>query len=244
MYEIGVVYRNIQRADAEVADKLGAFGSATVHEAMGRVGLMHALHAPDLPGRADVGHGGDRAPAAGRQLDAARRGRADPAGRHRGRGGDGRVHRRLLRRAARHVVQGARRARARHRRRLSRREGPGRDGVPGLEPRHQRQGDGQGHARLGQHPGGLRRRAGAPGRRDRRRRRRRRLRAARPRRGHPRRGRQARGERGREARPSSPPACWASTCTGCASRWRPRGCGTSTDERRDATASGAHCAER
>jgi len=40
MYEIGVVYRNIQRTEAEVADKLGAFGSATVHEAMGRVGLM------------------------------------------------------------------------------------------------------------------------------------------------------------------------------------------------------------
>ncbi len=41
MYEIGVVYRSIQRAGAEAADKLGAFGSATVHEAMGRVGLMH-----------------------------------------------------------------------------------------------------------------------------------------------------------------------------------------------------------
>ena len=40
MYEIGVVYRNIQRAEAQVADQLGAFGSATVHEAMGRVGLM------------------------------------------------------------------------------------------------------------------------------------------------------------------------------------------------------------
>src|SRR6187401_2752758 len=40
MYEIGVVYRNIQRAESQVADQLGAFGSATVHEAMGRVGLM------------------------------------------------------------------------------------------------------------------------------------------------------------------------------------------------------------
>jgi len=40
MYELGVVYRSIQRTDANVADKLGAFGSATVHEAMGRVGLM------------------------------------------------------------------------------------------------------------------------------------------------------------------------------------------------------------
>jgi 4-hydroxy-4-methyl-2-oxoglutarate aldolase len=40
MYEIGVVHRNIQRADAKVASDLGAFGCATVHEAMGRVGLM------------------------------------------------------------------------------------------------------------------------------------------------------------------------------------------------------------
>src|SRR5881296_4225145 len=40
MYELGVVYRNIRRADSELAAKLGEFGTATVHEAMGRVGLM------------------------------------------------------------------------------------------------------------------------------------------------------------------------------------------------------------
>ncbi|MGI4856279.1 MAG: 4-carboxy-4-hydroxy-2-oxoadipate aldolase/oxaloacetate decarboxylase [Janthinobacterium lividum] len=40
MYELGVVYRNIQRADAGVAAKLGELGTATVHEAMGRTGLM------------------------------------------------------------------------------------------------------------------------------------------------------------------------------------------------------------
>ena len=40
MYEIGVVHRNIQRVDEDIAGKLAAFGSATVHEAMGRVGLM------------------------------------------------------------------------------------------------------------------------------------------------------------------------------------------------------------
>lgn len=40
MYEIGVVYRNIQRVESSLASRLAAFGSATVHEAMGRVGLM------------------------------------------------------------------------------------------------------------------------------------------------------------------------------------------------------------
>ena len=40
MYELGVVYRNIQRTDAATADGLATLGSATVHEAMGRVGLL------------------------------------------------------------------------------------------------------------------------------------------------------------------------------------------------------------
>ena len=46
MYEIGVVYRNIPRVDAEIAGSLGAFGSATVHESMGRVGLMQPIMRP------------------------------------------------------------------------------------------------------------------------------------------------------------------------------------------------------
>jgi 4-hydroxy-4-methyl-2-oxoglutarate aldolase len=40
MYELGVVYQNVMRADRDVAARLGTLGTATVHEAMGRVGLM------------------------------------------------------------------------------------------------------------------------------------------------------------------------------------------------------------
>jgi 4-hydroxy-4-methyl-2-oxoglutarate aldolase len=50
MYELGVVYRNIDRTDAHVAERLGAFGSATVHEALGRVGALKPYLRPIYPG--------------------------------------------------------------------------------------------------------------------------------------------------------------------------------------------------
>jgi len=50
MYELGVVYRNIQRVDGAIVTRLGAFGTATVHEAMGRTGLMKPYMRPVYAG--------------------------------------------------------------------------------------------------------------------------------------------------------------------------------------------------
>lgn len=46
MYELGVVYRSVIRADREIVDPLALLGSATVHEAMGRVGLLQPYMRP------------------------------------------------------------------------------------------------------------------------------------------------------------------------------------------------------
>lgn len=51
MYELGVVYRHIPRPDRTAADGLATLGSATVHEAMGRVGLLDPGLRPVLPGQ-------------------------------------------------------------------------------------------------------------------------------------------------------------------------------------------------
>jgi 4-hydroxy-4-methyl-2-oxoglutarate aldolase len=50
MTDLGVVRRNIQRANRASADALAGLGVATVHEAMGRVGLMNPYIRPIYPG--------------------------------------------------------------------------------------------------------------------------------------------------------------------------------------------------
>jgi len=50
MFELGIVKRNIHRAERAAVDRLAKFGSATVHEAMGRVGLMKPYLRPIYSG--------------------------------------------------------------------------------------------------------------------------------------------------------------------------------------------------
>jgi len=49
MNNLGIVKRNIERADAQAVARLSGFGVATIHEAMGRVGLMHPYIRPIYP---------------------------------------------------------------------------------------------------------------------------------------------------------------------------------------------------
>src|SRR5579863_6719574 len=50
MTELGVVRRKVNRADPAAVKALAKFGVATVHEAMGRVGLMKPYMRPIYPG--------------------------------------------------------------------------------------------------------------------------------------------------------------------------------------------------
>lgn len=49
MNSLGVVHKTIVRADKTAVDKLSKFGVATIHEAMGRVGLMQPYLRPIYP---------------------------------------------------------------------------------------------------------------------------------------------------------------------------------------------------
>ncbi|MDP3668753.1 MAG: 4-carboxy-4-hydroxy-2-oxoadipate aldolase/oxaloacetate decarboxylase [Telluria sp.] len=50
MNKLGIVKRNIVRADRAVVEKLSRFGVATIHEAMGRLGLMKTYMRPIYAG--------------------------------------------------------------------------------------------------------------------------------------------------------------------------------------------------
>ena len=50
MFELGIVKRNISRADRAATAELARFGASTVHEAMGRVGLMKPCMRPIYAG--------------------------------------------------------------------------------------------------------------------------------------------------------------------------------------------------
>lgn len=50
MNQLGVVKRKIERADPAAVEKLSRYGVATVHEAMGRMGLMKPFMRPIYPG--------------------------------------------------------------------------------------------------------------------------------------------------------------------------------------------------
>ncbi len=55
MNDIGIVKRNIVRADKAAVERLSQFGVATIHEAMGRVGLMQHYMRPIYAGAQTCG---------------------------------------------------------------------------------------------------------------------------------------------------------------------------------------------
>ena len=168
----GTVVRNIHRAEAGAIATLERLGVSTVHEAQGRSGLMAPYMRPVWRGARIAGsavtalcHPGDNW-MIHVACDVVKKGdilvvacsseNTDGA----------------LRRAARHLAQGARREGRGARHRLPRLRRDQRDEVPALVARHLGQGHGQGEHRLGQRARGLRGREREAGRRSRRRRRR------------------------------------------------------------------------
>ncbi|UCE30955.1 MAG: 4-carboxy-4-hydroxy-2-oxoadipate aldolase/oxaloacetate decarboxylase [Burkholderiales bacterium] len=55
MNDLGLVYRTIERAEPAAVEKLSRYGVATIHEAMGRVGLMKPYMRPVYPGARTCG---------------------------------------------------------------------------------------------------------------------------------------------------------------------------------------------
>ena len=170
MTELGVVRRKVARADRAAVEVLGRYGVATVHEAMGRVGLMKPYMRPIYPGALVSGtavtvllHPGDNwmMHVAAEQIEpgdvvvAAISAECTD-----GYFGDLLATSFMARGAKALIIDaGVRDVKT-----------SDRDGLSGVEQMRERQGHGEGDAGLGQHSRRLRGRGGEPGRCDRRRR--------------------------------------------------------------------------
>ena len=146
-----VVVRNIQRADSNAIGTFEALGTATVHEALGRSGLMKPYLRPIYAGAQIAGPAVTVLAQPGDNwmlhvaIEQCREGDVVVVG-CTADNTDG------CRRTTRHLDARARRQGADHRCRLPRREAAARHGLPGLVEGHFGQGHGEGDGRRGQRP--------------------------------------------------------------------------------------------